>query len=185
VSLDIYEVIESILDSNDGEVRGRTAIQKLVYLSKAVVPELRVPPYRPHYYGPYCSDLSLALEKMVAYSFIEEVKVPGHMYEGYTYRLTIDGLDLVKSIKVNQKKQYDEIKRLVKTCKQFCELRINPLSYAAKIFFMLESLPKNERKMSYQEAVNKAERFGWNIIHEDVEHGVQLLETLNLVKVER
>ena len=183
--MDVYETVESILDSNDGEVRGRTAIQKLVYLSKAVIPSLSIPEYRPHYYGPYCSDLSLALEKMVAYSFIDEIKVPGHFFEGYKYRLTDDGKALVKNIKLQQTEQYDAVRKVIDTCRRFCELKISPLSYASKIFYMLKEYPEGKRNMSYDDAINRAQTLGWDISQQDVEQGVGLLEALKLVRVDR
>jgi len=50
--MDVYDTIYSILDANDGKIRGRTALQKIVYLSSRKIPELDVPPYAAHYYGP-------------------------------------------------------------------------------------------------------------------------------------
>jgi len=183
--MDIFETVEAILDSNNGEINGRTAVQKLVYLSSVIIPELEIPSYKPHYYGPFSPELGLALEKLVSYSFVDEVKIPGRMYEGYKYRLTPDGQDMVKIIKSDKPELYNKVKKVVTTCKEFCDLKIAPLSYAGKIFFMLEKHPAEKRKMSYSDAIKEASTLGWEISSDDVDQGVSLLEKLNLVKVVR
>jgi len=181
----VYETIEAILDSNNGEIMGRTAIHKLVYLSKKTIDGLTLPIYKPHFYGPYSPDLSLSLEKMVTYSFIDEIKVPGKMYEGYKYRLTNDGQDLANHVKTTYRKEYEKINNLVTVCKKFCNLKIAPLSYAAKMYYMLESNKEAKKTMDYNDAISKAEKLGWEITADEVEEGVQLLEQLKLVEVVR
>lgn len=181
--MDVYDTIESILDANGGEIRGRTAIQKLVFLAQNAIPGLEIPPYKPHYYGPFSSELGLALEKLVSYSFVSEVKIPGTMYEGYNYKLTSDGEQAVQGIKQENKEEYDKIQELVKTCKEFCELKIAPLSYASKIYYMLGARPKEEPTLSVEDAIEDAKKLGWNVSSDNVEQGAQLLEKLKLVKL--
>ncbi len=179
--LDEYQTVELILDSNSGEVRGRTAIQKLVYLSKVIIPELNIPPYKPHYYGPYSPGLSLALEKMVSYSFLDEIRIPGSMYDAYTYKLTTDGQEIANEIKQSNQQEYEKINELVKVCKKFSGLKSTPLSYAAKAFYMVHSQPG--KKLTYDDAVNYAKNLGWQISEREVEQGAQLLEKLKLVTI--
>lgn len=183
--MDVYETVESILGANNGEIKGRTAIHKLVYLSNKTISGLTIPLYKPHYYGPYSPDLSLALEKMVAYSFIDEIKMPGYLYEGYKYQLTSDGQDMVNYIKDNSPEQYEKIEKLVTTCKEFCDLKTKPLSYAAKVYFVLEQRHEQEKTLQYDDAIKQAEYLGWEISREDIDQGVELLEKLKLVNVVR
>lgn len=179
--MDVYETIESILDANNGQIAGRTAIQKLVYLTKRVVPALDVPPYKPHYYGPYSPGVSMAVVKLVSYAFMDENRVPAYDYETYMYRLTNDGKKMVELTKRERPSTFKKIRQVVLTCKDFCDLRPTPLSYASKVFFTLEHLPKNRRSRELQSAVENAERLGWDISSEDVEVGKQLLQKLKLV----
>ena len=130
-------------------------------------------------------NLSLSLEKMVTYSFIDEIKVPGQMYEGYKYRLTADGQDLANHVKITYQKEYEKINNLVATCKKFCNLKTAPLSYAAKMHYMLESNREGKKPMNHDDAIRKAEKLGWEITASEVEQGVQLLEQLKLVEVVR
>lgn len=183
--MDVYETVEAILDSNNGEIVGRTAIHKLVYLSEKTIDGLTLPLYKPHYYGPYSPDLSLALEKMVTYSFIDEIKIPGRMHEGYKYRLTSDGQDMADHVKTTYPNEYQKINSLVSTCKQSCGLKTAPLSYAAKVYFMLENNSDKEKQMDYDVAIKTAEKLGWELTPDDIDQGVELLEQLKLVNIVR
>ncbi len=178
--MDIYETIESILDASKGSNIGRTAIQKLVYLAHAKIPTLDIPQYRPHYYGPYSSDLSLALERLVTHHFIDET--PGRLREGYKYRLTPDGDTIVAELKKHSLDEYQKIKDIVDKCKDSCDLKANPLSCAAKVLFMQRNRPNGEGTMTVDEARKRAQGFGWNISSEDIEEGTTVLCHLELAK---
>lgn len=181
--MDVYETVEAILDSNNGQIVGRTAIQKLVYLSDKTIKGLTLPAYKPHFYGPYSPGLSLALEEMVTYSFIDEIKNPGKMYDGYRYRLTDDGQKIADHVKTSFPTLYEQIHSLVRVCKKSCELRTASLSYAAKIYYMLESKSEKDKRMNYDDAIRTAEKLGWELTHDDVNKGVELLKELNLVNI--
>ncbi|MEO9319691.1 MAG: hypothetical protein ABI361_03360 [Nitrososphaera sp.] len=179
--LDVFDTIELILDANGGQISGRTAIQKLVYLSKSIMPELDIPSYKPHYYGPFSPGVSMALEKLVSYSFVSENRVPASQFESYVYNLTADGKKIVKPVKKKHAVASKRISGIVKICKEFCELRPTPLSYASKVYFTLEDLPKVQRREELENAVEKAKLLGWDISPHDVEVGKQLLQKLALV----
>jgi len=180
--MNVYDTIALLLLANGGKIQGRTVLQKLVFLSSIIIPEIFGPPYKAHYYGPYSPKLSLALEKMVSYSFLEEVRMPGLMYEGYSYRLTKDGEDLANRAKTNHQSEFKKIEQILKTCDEFCNLKSPPLSFAAKVFFLLQRISPDQRKMTYKEAIKDAEHLGWDISKEDVEQGVELLKQLHLVE---
>ena len=178
--MDAYEVIELVLDASKRSNVGRTAIQKLVYLAQAKTQSLDTLQYRPHYYGPYSSDLSLALERLVAHSFVDETL--GHQYEGYKYQLTSDGADIVSMLKESSTSEYQEIENIVNTCKELCGLGAKPLSCAAKVLFIQKNRPGNKGAMTVKDAKEQAKGFGWDISDEDIERGAAILERLDLVK---
>ena len=179
--MDVYDTIYSVLAAKGDSIIGRTAIQKIVYLSSKKIPELDVPPYKPHYYGPFSPELGWALEKMVSYSFLYEANTPGTLYEGHTYNLTNDGLEIAKRVKNEHKDVFEKVSEIVKTCK-FCELKATPLSYASKIYYLLDSHASND-SMPFSDAVEYAKKLGWKVSEENVEQGAKLLERLELVKV--
>ena len=178
--MDIYGTIESVLDASEGSNIGRTAIQKLIYLAHAKIPTLDIPQYKPHYYGPYSSDLSLALERLVTHHFIDET--PGRLHEGYKYRLTPDGDEIVAELKEHSRDEYLKIKDIVNTCMNSCDLKASPLSCAAKVFFMQRNRPNSEGTMTVKEARKRAQGFGWNISSKDIEDGATVLCHLGLAK---
>ena len=78
--------------------------------------------------------------------------------------------------------EYQKIRSLVSTCKQFCSLKTAPLSYVAKIYFMLENNSGKEKQMDHDVAIKTAEKLGWELTHDDIDEGVELFKQLKLVK---
>jgi len=179
--MDVYDTIYSILDANDGKIKGRTALQKIVYLSSRKIPELDVPPYAAHYYGPFSPGLGLALEKMVSYSFLYETGTPGDLYGGYTYGLTNDGREIIKKAREKHKDVFGKVAEVVRACKSFCGLKAAPLSYASKIHHIMYS-HEGDSDMSFSDAVEYVRRLGWKVSKDNVEQGASLLERLNLAR---
>ena len=181
-NMDIYDTIYAVLTANDGKINGRTVIQKIIYLASKKISQLDVPPYKAHYYGPFSPGLGWALETMTSYSFLYEARTPGATYEGYTYGLTADGQKIASRAKNNYKNIFENIRKIVEICKDFCELKTAPLSYASKIHYMANS-NMFRNGMSFSDAVEHARKLGWNVSKDDVEQGARLLERLNLGKV--
>lgn len=179
--MDVYDTVYAILDANGNSIRGRTVIQKLVYLANEKISTLDVPPYTPHYYGPFSPGLGWALEKMVSYYFLHETSTPGAMHEGYKYDLTSDGKTIAKASKKKNNGTFEKIARIVNVCRDFCELKSAPLSYASKIHYLLSHESYNG--MSFQEAKEYAEDLGWEVSKDNVEQGAKLLEKLDLARV--
>lgn len=182
--MDVYDTIYAILDANDNAIRGRTVIQKIVYLSNEKIPDLDVPPYKPHYYGPFSQGLGWALETMVSCYFLYEDSPPQSMHEGYKYRLTTDGQEIARIAKERNVDTFEKIARIVKTCRDFCDLKSAPLSYASKIHYLLHS-HETDGGMPFSDAVEYAKKLQWKVSEDNVEQGVKLLEQLKLVTVSR
>ncbi len=182
--MDVYDTIYAILDANDNTIRGRTVIQKIVYLSSKKIPNLDVPPYKAHYYGPFSRGLGWALETMVSCYFLYEDIPPGSMYEGYKYRLTKDGQEIAKISKEKNGDMFERIAEIVKVCRDFCDLKSAPLSYASKIHYLLNS-HESSVGMSFPDAVEYAKKLQWKVSECNVGQGAELLERLELVTVSR
>ncbi len=180
--MDVYDTIYAVLTANGDTIRGRTTIQKIVYLSSKKIDDLDVPPYKAHYFGPFSPGLGWALERMVSYYFLYEANIPGYMYEGYEYRLTDDGRKIAGKSREKNRDTFEKVARIVKVCRDFCGLKTAPLSYASKIHYLLQSSGAGS-SMSFSEAKEYAERLGWKVSKDNVEQGAQLLEKLELAKV--
>ena len=182
--MDVYDTIYAVLSANDNKIRGRTVIQKIVYLSSKKLTSIDVPPYKAHYYGPFSPGLGWALEKMVSYYFLYEANTPGSMYEGYEYGLTKDGEEIAEHAKEQNNGMFERVDEIVKICRDFCDLKTAPLSYASKIHYLLYS-SETDGSMSLSDAVEYAKKLQWQVSEDNVEQGVNLLEQLNLVTVSR
>ncbi len=70
------------------EIRGRTRLQKIVFLGQK---ELGLPPlfdYSKHYYGPYSKDLIDTIDQMIMQGDIVENEENLGEYTRYTYKLS-------------------------------------------------------------------------------------------------
>ena len=182
--MDVYDAIYAVLAANNNTIRGRTVIQKIVYLSNEKIPDLDVPPYKPHYFGPFSQGLGWALETMVSCYFLYEASPPGSMYEGYKYGLTSDGRKIAKMAKERNGDIFEKIASIVRMCRDFCGLKSAPLSYASKIHYLLHS-HETGASMSFSDAVEYAKELQWKVSEDNVEQGARLLEQLGLVTVSR
>ena len=180
MTMDIFDTVIAIIDCNGGQITGRTAIHKLAYFVDMIIPEIEIPPHRAHFYGPFNEEIAISLEKLVSYSFLEERKIPGFRYDSYQYRLTLDGEDMARKLESDNPTTYEKIDEIVEICDNFCGLKSAPLSYAAKIYYMLTMHPGS--KMTYNDAINEGKKLDWDLSQSNAEQGVELLERLHLVK---
>lgn len=183
-TLDVYDVIGFIISANNNEIIGRTTIQKIVYLTKEKIPQIRISPFFAYYYGPFNREVALALEKLVTLDFVEEKRCSGYFVDGYSYTLTQKGKNFVEREKAAALHIYEKIQRIIEICKELHALNPTSLSYAAKVHYMLHS-KKYAKKMAMTdlEAVELAKSFGWKISKSSVLSGAKLLEQLKLVEV--
>lgn len=179
--MDVYDTIYSIVDANNGKIKGRTAIQKIAYLASKKIPELEVPPYTSHYYGPFSPGLGCALENMVSCAFLYETRTPS-AYAGYTYGLTDDGREICGISKKKYGDIFAKVANIVSICKKYCELRITPLSFASKINYMVESQARTD-DMKGEDLTEYATKFGWKMNNDDITQGTELLRWLKLVTI--
>lgn len=176
--LNPYDAVRCILAAKGSNNVGRTAIQKIVYLAQNTMPNVVEPvQYSPYYYGPFSSELGVVLEKLVAYSFVEETQIHGKIYEGYKYKLTERGDEIIKRIRQDKKAEYNQIKQLVETCSNFCGLKTAPLASASKVMYIEKDT--DQRISSFDDMEEYAKNLGWDITPNEVESGKKLLMEIN------
>lgn len=177
--MDIYDIVMAMLDSEAG-IQGRTAIQKLAYLAKELHPDLDVPEYKPHYYGPFSPEVGETLSALVSYSFVSETRIMGSRYLGYEYRLTEYGRDAAEDIRKQFRSGYDAIRELVDRCNKSCGLRIHSLSFASKIRFMQTHRLHEGGPMTEAYIKERGRDLGWRMTDQDIDGGIKLLRDLDL-----
>lgn len=172
------ETILAVLGSSAKPVEGRTAIQKLVYFCSIDKADLG---YRPHFYGPYSPMVARFLEDLLSLDFIEEEsRVTLNDRILYTYNLTSDGFELAKNIQIREPKEYARIAKIVNTCEQIANNDFNVLSWAAKVYFIIQQ--KGTEISSRDQAVEMSRQFGWQLTPNEIDSGLELLFGLGLVK---
>lgn len=176
--IDVYDAIALTVHANYGRIDGRTAIQKLVYLSSRKLPNLDVGEYRHHYYGPFSRKVAAALAELAASSFMSESPLPGP-YGGYSYALTDNGKSFAEKAEKKHGDAFGTISKIVTECRTHCDLRVMPLSYAAKAHYIM-ALDEGQ-KYTAEQVREAGKDFDWEISDEDVKEGINLLVKMNLV----
>ena len=183
MGLDVFDVIALTLYANDNEIRSKTTVQKLIYFHTVMIKDLDISNYTHHFYGPFNREVSIALEDMSDFSYIEQ-NIISRYYETYNYKLTENGVKYAETVKQNHPEEFETISKTLKTCKDYCKLKPAPLSYAAKAYYILTSSEDGiNGRYSADDVKRIAEDFDWNISQQDTATGITLLENLNLVSI--
>jgi uncharacterized protein YwgA len=176
--MEILELLLAILSICPEGIDGRTAIQKLGYL--ASVKMKMDAGYEADLYGPFSPVVASNLETLAELDFIiERARRTTRNRTMYNYYLTGDGEEFAKKAQKKYPKEYAIISNIVKKCNRIVHCNFRALSWAAKVHFILK---KNERPMSYTEAINASKPFGWELQPDEVEAGVRLLTALGLIQ---
>jgi hypothetical protein len=174
------------LQASGGVVEGRTRLQKLVYFASRLLGVEAG--YRPHFYGPYSSEVASVVDSQVSRGVAQEVReslgfappqFPGHDGElrRYSYVLTPDGKEAIQWHREQHKEDFD---RAVSIMGRLVENAPNwkVLCYAAKLLHILQA---EDSPLTYDAAAQRAQDLGWDMSPEEVGQGVDLLKDLDLV----
>lgn len=178
--LDAYDIICLTLLANGGQISGRTVLQKLIYFEMQKIPKLGIRPHIAYFYGPFNQQVAEGLETLVHLNILNERQLRG----SYEYAILNKDTPIVNQLIADNKKTYEKIKNIVQICREYCNLRSNPLSFAAKTHYMLTK-SKCKKGMTKKEVVSMAEKFGWHITEKDIRSGANLLQQLGLVKIKQ
>lgn len=181
--LDVFDTLGLTLASNDDKIVGRTTIQKLIYFETVKIPEIKLnQPYFAYFYGPFNKNVAKSLEQMVILDIFEEHRTYDN-HGSYIYKVSAKGNPLINKLVKKSGKIFDKIENIVHTCNEYCKLDPNPLSFAAKVHFMMSS-PKSKKTMTNSELMKLGKSLGWKLSRSDIKDGSELLNQLNLVKIQ-
>ena len=121
----------------------------------------------------------MALADLVSSAFVDEKRILGRRYDAYKYRLNEDGKFITERVRDKNKDIYKNIKTLVTKCNDMCYLKSKPLSYAAKLNYILN---ESGRRISSDELEKRGEELGWELSTEDVEQALGLLKELEMIE---
>ena len=175
--MEASEFILILLNSKSEGIDGRTAVQKLGYFATVLLKENLE--YGADFYGPYSTIVAANLQNLVESDFVtEKERVTSRYRKMYSYNLTEEAVFLAKNLKKKYPKDAKTIENVVRKCDKIVNCDYNVLSWAAKVHFVLE---KNNKAMTYQEAIAASSKFGWKLSETQIASAAKLLKELKLI----
>ncbi|MXY21962.1 MAG: hypothetical protein F4Y49_11585 [Dehalococcoidia bacterium] len=165
----------------DESTHGRTMLQKKMYFLSVLANENFG--FRPHFFGPYSSQVSTSLSALGEADFVKETRmgygIPTNFGEmsRYDYDLSDSGKEVVGN-RPEIKSRYSEYLDRINDSGVASD--INTISIAAKVHFILS----DQGEATSSQITEQAESLGWNVSGRDIRRVVQSLESLGLVTYE-
>lgn len=179
MGLDVYDAIAlTIYARDDHRLASRTTMQKLIYFHTVIIKGLDIPRYTPHFYGPYNRNVSIALEEMSEFSYIDQ-RIISRYYDTHVYKLTEAGVRYAENAAKKYPAEYERMGEIIRACDDHCKLKPSPLSYAAKSHYIMASSGGGAPR-SPGGVRSVAKDFDWDISEDDVREGISLLQKLGL-----
>ena len=185
--MNTYDFVHLTLHALGGQVRGKTKLQKMIYFTGILTGIIEELGYRPHYYGPYSSEVEDAVGRLRGLGFVDQnvasvgaVDPSGFEVARYDFTLNEQGKQIAETKARDNPEIWGKIKAKVAILKKAGDADYMKLSIAAKTFFMLG---EKKETMSYDELAKLAARFGWKVNAEQVKDAAKLLESVGLVNV--
>jgi uncharacterized protein YwgA len=183
-----YDFVHLVLYAFDGSIQGRTKLQKIVYFVGALTDLLPDLGYRPHYYGPYSSEVTAAVNELQGLGFLQQTSssagaVDPHGFEvaRYDYALTPEGKEIAQEKAERFPEEWARIRRVAEHLKSLNANDYVKLSIAAKAYFLLG---ERDGDATIAELVGMMPRFGWNVTRDQVSEAGEFLESLGLIHLQ-
>jgi len=178
-----YDTVQLVLLAMDGQVEGKTKLQKMVYFVGVMTGSLDELGYRPHFYGPYSPEVAGGLNRLQAMGFLDYTKVSsgfrdesGFEQARHDYHLNDDGIAAAKRRAGQHSEEWKGIKEAVNALRSH-EQNYVELSIAAKAFCLLDE--KSPATIAELEEI--APRFGWSVTPQELRNALGFLKSLSLV----
>ena len=165
------------------KISGKTMLQKKVYFTGVLSGKIETLKYKPHYYGPYSSEVDHANNELKSFGYIEEttstwgISPSGFENIKYDFKLTEVGIKIAEKKKKEFPGEWTQIKHAVEKIANAGDISYISLSVAAKAYYILT---QREGKMSLKEIKEIAKKFGWNLQENELTNAIKFLEETNL-----
>lgn len=183
-----FDFVHLAIHALDGEIRGKTNLQKKIYFLAVLSSDLDELGYGPHYYGPYSDDVALAVEELKTAGFVEQNVIGGFATDEsgferrrYDYRLTDAGRRVAQSKAREHSELWDRMTKAAERLKQAGDPDYMRLSVAAKTYFLLG---EHRMRATESELARLGSRFGWRVTPDEITEAARFLQKLGLVEID-
>jgi len=180
----IRHLILMLLKKWGGKIEGKTNLQKQIYfISLLLDKDLG---YKPHYYGPYSTEVENSLNELIGAGFVNVTKdiygidmTHGFESKRYDFSLTESGKNFSNTLAEEHCEEYNRIKEFVGNLKTIGTPNYLSLSIAAKAYFIIK---KENTPLTRTQIQKKAAEFGWKVGENDNDTAIEILKEMDLVE---
>lgn len=175
-----------VMGAMGGSVNGRTLLQKTCYfVSVQLEGEIDLD-FKAHYYGPYSPIIDNALARMTGLGFVEQstkgfgsANSAGFEIRRNDYKFTEDGEEIFEFLCKRNAQEYRRIEKAVNNIKAAGEPDYRELSIAAKAYYIIHN---QGGAVTIGAIRSEARELGWEVEPQSLDHAVNFLENLNLIR---
>lgn len=185
--MDTYDFVQLAMLAVDGEIKGKTKLQKTIYFLGLMTGTLDELGYRPHFYGPYSGEVADAVNRLKSVGFVcQNITAGGGIDKfgfevcRYDYRFTEHGREIAEAKKGMYPELWEQMCKAREQLRDAGDLDYVLLSIAAKTYFMLseKTVQTTEAELS-----KVADTFGWTVTEDQIKRAARYLSELGLVKL--
>ncbi len=183
--METYDFVQLAFLAVGGTIRGKTKLQKTVYFLGIMTGEVENLGYRPHFYGPYSSEVADATGQLHTLGFLDRNTVQaglkgtsGFEATRYDFTLTEAGKKIATAKSEAHSDIWGKIEKAAMALKQVGDIDYMAMSIAAKTYFMLSD---KKGAVSPDELAKLALGFGWKVEKDQINEAVNYLQKLGLV----
>ncbi len=185
--MEIRDFVVLAYKAFDGEMHGKTKLQKRVYFLAAMLSKVEKLGYMPHYYGPFSPRVADGNSELRSLGYLEEavrgvgeLKPEGFEVARYDYTLTEAGRQLAERKKAEFPDEWESIRQKADVIKAAGDLHYMLLSAAAKFHFVLT---RHGGKATFDGIKMLAGRLGWAIGENELKKAADFLQSIGLITV--
>ncbi|MFZ0891007.1 MAG: hypothetical protein WB778_09135 [Thermoplasmata archaeon] len=171
-------------------VPGRTSLQKLTYFANV---KLRANvAFRPHYYGPYSSQIAEVTDNLLSDAFLDEVRESGSLsspwvtpggtvmtdWERRSYSITDAGKHYLQRLPLKRLRELRKLDPVLAKLQKDTNLDPKPISNLAKVHFLCQETPSIRSNIDSISLAAKG--YGWKLTDSDVEGALKTLDSLHI-----
>ncbi len=179
------EVLVLAYKAFDGEMRGKTLLQKRVYFLSVILGIDMG--YEAHYYGPYSEKVATLNSELKSLGYVSESSSAwGYDQRGFEmarhdFKLTELGARLAERKAEGLPQLWTKIENAAHVVRQAGDLDYMELSIAAKAYYVLNKL---NGKATLEDIAGMLPKFGWSVNKEQLERATAFLTKTRLVTEE-